>query len=77
MLLAGGPAEGVAALERVLLDGGVEETSGVDLRWRALSLFGATLFTWVGAGVLRVAARSCTLGTCSGGDAASERVMRQ
>ena len=61
MLRDGGPTAGVAALDRVLLNSGVNKTFGVSLRCRALSLFGAPLLTWVGAGVFAVTARGSTL----------------
>ena len=78
VLRDGGPTEldAVVVLDQVLLDGELEIVHGLDRRWRARSIFGATLLTGVGVGNLVGAATGCSLGTCCGGDAEIERVTR-
>ena len=75
MLREGGPADGVATLDRVLHDGGVEKMCGVVRCWRGCSRDVASFLTCVGACGVVVGACGCTFGTCVGVEAASECVM--
>ena len=75
VLQEGGPADGVATLDRVLRDGGVDTMCRVVHLWRGRSRVVTSFITCVGACGIVVGACGCTFGTCVGVEAASECVM--
>ena len=75
VLPEGGPVDGVATLNRVLRDGGVDAMCGVVRHWRGRSHGVLSFLTYVGACGVVVGACGCTFGTCVGVEAASECAM--